>query len=134
MAKETGLGWTALNVDDDTGNARDIRNDITNFDFATPYNTQEVTGIDKYAMERLALLADLTGTMNGVFNPAAQRAHAVFSGDLRVARTWGITISAQILSAEVLLTDYNLTRAAGGEFTWQVPFALQNGTVPDWTV
>lgn len=133
MAKETGLGWTALNVDNDAGSAKDIRNDVTNLDFATPYNAQEITGIDKEAMERLALLADFTGTLNGVFNPAADKSHAVLSGDLRVARTLGITISAQILNNEVLFSSYALTRGAGGEFTWQAPFALSDGTVPAWT-
>jgi len=133
MAKEPGLGWTRLDVDDDGGTNRDIRNDVTNFDFATPYNPQVTTGVDKFAEERLALLADFTGTLNGVFNPAANRAHIVFSGDLRLLRTLGLTISSQVLNNEVLLTDYGLTRAAGGEFTYAVPFLLADGTVPNWT-
>lgn len=133
MAKETGLGWSALTVDNDAGAGQDIRNDVTNFDFATPYNTQEVTGVDKSAMERLLLLADFSGTLTGVFNPSANRIHAVMSGDLRVARTMLLTISAQILSNEVLFTDYALTRAAGGEFTSSSPFVLSDGTVPNWT-
>lgn len=134
MAKESGLGWTEFNVDDDAGTPRDIRNDMTNMEFSTPYNNQDVTGIDKLAVERLALLADFSCTGNGVFNPSANRAHAVLSGDLRVARTVGITVSAQLLDNEVLITDYALTRAQGGEFTWQAPMALADGTVPNWTV
>jgi hypothetical protein len=133
MAKETGLGWTALNVDDDGAAARDIRNDVTNLEFSTPYAQQDVTGIDKSATERLLLLADFTCTLNGVFNPAANRAHVVLSGDLRVVRTVGITISAQVLNNECLQTDYNLSRNANGEFTWQAPFVLSDGTVPNWT-
>lgn len=133
MAKETGLGWTTLNVDDDGGVVRDIRNDLTNLDFATPYNMQEVTGIDKFAIERLPLLADFSGTLNSVFNPAANRVHDVFSGNLRVVRSMGIVISAQTLPNEVLFTDYALTRAAGGEFTAQHPFVLADGTVPTWS-
>jgi hypothetical protein len=133
MAKESGLGWTTLSVDDDTPTLRDIKNDVTNFDFATPYNPQVITGVDKSAEERLALLADFSGTLNGVFNPAANRAHAVFSGDLRVVRTLSLVISAQNLSNEVLFTDYALTRAAGGEFTYATPFLLADGTVPNWT-
>lgn len=133
MAKETGLGWTTLTVDDDGTSARDIKNDITNLDIATPYNVQEVTGIDKSAIERLLLLADCSGTLNAVFNPSANRVHAVMSGDLRVVRTLAIVISAQSLSNEVLFTDYALTRAAGGEFTSRSPFVLADGTVPNWT-
>lgn len=133
MAKETGLGWTNANIDNAAGTPQDLRNDLTNLDFSNPYNVQEVTGLDKSALERLLLLADFTGTLNGVFNPSANRLHAVFAGDLRVARTMGLTISAQNLNNEVFFTEYKLTRAAGGEFTAQVPFVLQNGTVPTWT-
>lgn len=132
MAKETGLAWTTCSVDDDGGTPRDIRNDFTNLEFATPYNVQEVTGIDKSAMERLLLLADFSGTLNSVFNPAANRVHAVMSGDLRVARTLSLAVSSQTLANEVLFTDYALTRAAGGEFTATHPFVLSDGTVPNW--
>lgn len=133
MAKETGLGWTTCSVDDASGTARDIRNDFTNLEISTPYNVQETTGIDKSAMERLALLADCSGTLNSIFNPAANRMHAVFSGDLRVVRTLAITVSTKNLNNEVLFTDYALTRAATGEFTASHPFSLADGTVPTWT-
>lgn len=133
MSKESGLGWTTLEADDAVPTARDIKNDVTNFDFATPYNSQDVTGVDKYAMERLALLADFTGTLNGVFNPAANKSHDVFSGDLRVVRTLTLVISGQTLANEVLFGSYPLTRAADGGLTWAVPFQLANGTVPTWS-
>jgi hypothetical protein len=133
MAKGTGLGWTTLSVDDAGGTLRDIKNDVTNFDFATPYGTQEVTGVDKSAYERLALLADFSGTLNAVFNPSANRVHAVASGDLRVIRSMNLTHSGVSLNNEVLLTAYNLNRAAGGEFTCSIPFMLADGTTPTWT-
>lgn len=132
MAKQSGLGWTTCNVDDDTGTPRDIKNDITNQDMSITYNPQEITGLDKFAMERLLLLADLSGTMNSVFNPSANRVHAVFAGDLRVTRTVTNVIAAQTLAAEVLFTAYNLTRAASGEFTAEHPYVLADGTTPDW--
>ncbi|MGW1616382.1 hypothetical protein ACWCQZ_44440 [Streptomyces sp. NPDC002285] len=47
MAKENGLGWTAMSIDDSGGTLRDIRNDLTNIQFATPRAEQNVTGIDK---------------------------------------------------------------------------------------
>ena len=133
MAKETGLGWTTFSVDDDGASARDIRNDCTQLDFSKPYAQQETTGLDKSAIERLLLLADFQCNPQGVFNPSANRAHAVLSGDLRVVRTVAITVSAQILSNECYQTDYNLTRNANGELTWQAPFVLADGTVPNWT-
>ncbi len=136
MAKESGLGWTTLSLDDSSGTARDIRNDVTNFDFATPRNVQDVTGIDKSAMERLLLLADFTGTLNGVFNDAALTgAHTVLKtvSSTSVNRTLTLVVSGQTLANEVIVTDYSLTRAQSGELTWAAPFALADGTVPTWS-
>ena len=136
MAKETGLAWTALDVDDSGGTPQDIRNDITSFDFATPRDVQEVTGIDKSAMERLLLLADFSINLNGVFNDAAADAsHIVFKdvSSTSVARTTTITVSGQTLAPEVLYTDYALTRGEKGELTWKVPGVLSSGTVPAWS-
>jgi hypothetical protein len=132
MAKVSGLGWTTCSVDDASSTLRDVRNDCTNLEISTPYNIQEITGLDKSAMERLSLLADLQGTLNSVFNPSANQIHAVMSGDLRVIRTVTNTVSAKTLSAECLFTDYALTRAASGEFTAQHPFVLADGTTPTW--
>ncbi|MGW1463839.1 hypothetical protein ACWCPT_05725 [Streptomyces sp. NPDC002308] len=134
MAKESGIGWTTLSVDDATGTPQDIRNDITNLQFATPRAVQDVTGIDKAAMERLLLLADFSITLNGVFNDAANRSHAVFKTvpSTSVARTVSLAVSGQSLANEVLFTDYPLTRSDSGELTWAVPGVLADGTVPAW--
>lgn len=135
MAKESGLGWTTLSLDDSSGTPRDIRNDVTNFDFATPRNVQDVTGIDKSAMERLLLLADFSGTLNGVFNDAANLSHATLKTvpSTSVARTLSLAVSGQTLANEVVVTDYALTRAQDGALTWTAPFALADGTVPTWS-
>lgn len=134
ISKENGLGWTTLNVDDSAGTARDIRTDVTNLDWSMPRGVQDITGIDKSAIERLLLLADFSGTMNGVFDDGANLAHDVLKtvGSTSVTRTIGIVISAQTLNNECLITDYAMTRAASGEFTWQAPFSLQSGTAPTW--
>lgn len=136
MAKESGLGWTRLEVDDGGAVARDIKNDVTNFEFAMPIAVQEITGVDKFAIERLLLLADFSITLNGVFNPTATTSsHAVLStvSSTRVTRTIGLTISAQILNNECLVTDYNLTRGDDGSFVWSAPAVLQSGTAPTWS-
>lgn len=135
MAKSTGLAITTLSVDDSGGTPRDIRNDITNFQFATPRAVQEVTGIDKSAIERLLVLADFSITCNGVFNPTATTSsHAVFRTvpSTSINRTVTIVIAAQTLPNECLFTDYNLSRAASGELTWTAPGVLADGTVPTW--
>ncbi|MDG4531606.1 hypothetical protein [Streptomyces sp. AV19] len=134
MAKESGLGWTTCSVDDSGGTARAIKNDITNLEFATPRAVQDVTGIDKSAMERLLLLADFSVTLNGVFNDAANQSHDVFKTvpSTSVARTVTLTVSGQTLANEVLFTDYPLTRADDGALTFAVPGVLSDGTVPTW--
>jgi hypothetical protein len=136
MAKQSGLAWSTLSVDDSGGTPRDIRNDITNFEFATPRAVQDVTGIDKSAMERLLLLADFSITLNGVFNPTATTSsHAVLKtvSSTSVLRTVSITVASQSLANECLITDYNLTRSDSGELTWQAPAVLADGTVPTWS-
>lgn len=135
MAKETGLAITTLSVDDAGAAARDIRNDVTNFQFATPRAVQDVTGVDKSAYERLLVLADFSITLNGVFNDAANLSHAVLKtvSSTSVLRTVSLGISGQTLANECLFTDYNLTRAASGELTWTAPGVLADGTVPTWS-
>ena len=100
-----------------------------------PRGVQDITGIDKSAIERLLLLADFSGTMNGVFDDGANLAHAVLKtvSSTSVTRTIGIAISGQTLNNECLITDYALTRAQSGEFTWSAPFSLQSGTPPTWS-
>lgn len=134
MAKATGLGWTTLTVADSTGtNNVDIRDDVTNLAFSTPRGVQEVTGIDKSAMQRLLLLADFSITLNGVFNAAVS--HEVFSTvpSTSVNRATIMTVNATNLQANCLYSDYSLTRSNTGELTWQAPGALADGTVPTWS-
>jgi hypothetical protein len=135
MAKESGIGWSTLSVDDSSGTARDIRNDITNFQFAMPRAVQDVTGVDKSAIERLLLLADFSITLNGVFNDAANASHSVFKTvpSTSVARTVSLGVSGQTLANECLFTDYNLTRGQDGALTWSAPGVLSDGTVPTWS-
>jgi hypothetical protein len=136
MAKTTGLGITALSVDDSAGVVRDIRNDITNFQFATPRAVQDVTGVDKSAYERLLLLADFSITLNGAgLDTGANLAHAVFKTvpSTSVNRTVTLTVNAQTLANETLFTDYSITRGADGGITWTAPGVLADGTVPTWS-
>ena len=133
MAKESGLGM-ALAIDDSSGSARTISNDITNFDFAIPRAVQDVTGIDKSANERLLLLADFSISVSGIFNDATNESHDVFKtvSSTSVARTTTITVSGQSLPNECFYTDYALSRGAGGELTFSAPGVLTGGVVPTW--
>jgi hypothetical protein len=134
MAKASGLGQTTLSVDDASGTPKDIRNDITNWSLATPRGVQEITGVDKSAIERLLLLADCSVTYNGVFNAATGLSHDVFKTvpSTSVNRTCTNTVNGVTLAAEILFTDYQLTRNNTGELTWSAPGSLADGTVPTW--
>ena len=122
-------------MDDSTNTQQAIKNDFTNIAFATPRGVQDVTGIDKSAYERILLLADFTLTLNGVFNPAANAEHDVFKTipSTSVARLVTMVVAAKTLAPTVLFTDYTLTRAANGDFTFAVPGVLSNGVVPTWS-
>ncbi len=135
MAKESGMGITTLTVDNSSGSAKPIKNDITNFSYSTPRGVQDVTGVDKSAMERLLLLADASLDLNGVFNPASDQSHDIFKTvpSTSVARLVTLVVSSQTLAPTLLFSDYALTRAGDGSLTWSAPGALANGTVPSWS-
>jgi 4-hydroxy-3-methylbut-2-enyl diphosphate reductase IspH len=134
LAKVTGLAQTTLSVDDSSGTVQAIINDFTNWQFSTPRGVQDVTGVNKSAIERLLLLADFSVTLNGVFDPTANAAHDVFKTvpSTSVNRTTTITTNGKTLANEVLYTDYQVTRPQTGELTFQVPGVLADGTVPTW--
>jgi hypothetical protein len=135
VAKETGLGWTTLTVDDGAGSGQDVRNDTNTLEFATPRAVLEVTGIDVSAMERLLGLADFSITLNGTFNDAAGASHVTFKtiATVSIDRTVAIGVSGQTLSVECKLTDYALKRGDDGALTWEVPGVLANGVAPAWS-
>lgn len=101
---------------------------------STPRGVQDVTGVDKSANERLLLLADMSVTYNGVFNPTANRQHDVFKtvSSTSVARTCTNTVNGVTLAGELLFSDYQITRSDSGELTWSAPGSLADGTVPTW--
>ena len=76
MAKESGI-VAVMAVDDSGGSVRTISNDITDFSISTPRAMITVTGLDKLAEERLQGLADMSITLNGVFNDGTNAAHDV---------------------------------------------------------
>jgi hypothetical protein len=135
--KLSGLGG-AVTCTDSSTSVQTITDDVTNWTLSTPRAVQDVTGVGKSANERILLLADVSITLNGVFDDGTDLSHEVFSTvpSTSVQRTVVLTPTSDdpFLSANVLCTDYQLTRAATGELTWQVPMSLADGTVPLWQV
>lgn len=132
--KQTGLG-ASITVTDASAVAQTISNDVTDYQFALPTAVQEVTGVDKSAIERLLLLADFSITLNGVFNTSATFSHAVFSTlqSSRTARTAVLILPNATMTATVLFTDYQIKRANTGQLTWSTPGVLSNGTAGAWS-
>lgn len=126
----------ALAVDDASGTARTISNDVTELSWETPREVQEVTGLDKSAMERLLLLADFSVEVSGVLNATANASHDVFKtvSSTAVARTTTITVPTPVvLAGELLYNTYSLERSDSGELTWKAEGSLADGTTPTWT-
>lgn len=140
MAKVSGL-TTSITIDDASGSGNDLSNDITSFNVSTPRGEQDITGLDKSAMERLLLRADGNITINGVFNSASNKSHDTFktvptqSGTgTGSTRTCVIVYpGSKTLTMELILTDYQLAFANDGSLTWTVPGSLANGTAPTWS-
>ena len=134
MAKESGLGWTTLAVDNSSGTPNDIKNDVMSLDWSVSNAVKEITGIDKSAIERLILLADFTITLNGCFNDAASLSWATLK-DLPtgVSRTVTLVVSGDTLTNECFGTNFDFSRADTGELTWKSTLVLQSGTVPVWS-
>lgn len=110
-----------------------ISNDVTSLTLSTPYGSQETTGLDKSAMERIVLLADVQGTLEGVFNTQASMSHATLKTP--GSKTFVITIASSAATATftAITTDYQISLGADGSATWSVPFSLSNGTALAWT-
>ena len=125
MAKVSGLPTSV------TIGGNDLSNDITSFSVATPRGVQDVTGIDKSAMERLLLRSDFNGTFNGVFNTAANKSHATLKTP--GSKTLVIAYPGATLTVHIVTTDYSVDMGADGSLTWSAPASLDDGTPPAWT-
>lgn len=125
MAKVSGLP-TSVTV---AGN--DISNDVGSLTVNTPYGTQDVTGIDKSAMERIMLRADCTGTLNVFFNTASNRSHATLKTP--GSKTFVIAYPGATLTFTAVTTDYGLSTGTDGSLLGTAPWALSSGTAAAWT-
>jgi hypothetical protein len=137
VAKTSGLGAT-VNVADSGGTSRAISNDITDFSLATPIAMQDVTGVNKYAHERLALLSDLTAQLKGVCNFAANMSHAVLSTATTSAINRACSVyptsngSTPTLPFNALIGSYDVARGNGGDLTFSSDLSLADGSIPTW--
>jgi hypothetical protein len=125
VAKVSGLTTTV------TVASNDISNDVTSVNIDTPYGVQDITGLDKSAVERLLLRADCTGTLNGVFNTAASKSHATLKTP--GSKTFVIGYPGATATFTAVTTGYSVSMGADGSLTWSAPFSLSSGTAVAWT-
>ena len=135
MAKQSGLG-DYFAVDDSSGSLRDISDDVTSLGVNVGQNLLDITGLDKSAVERLIALGDGSFAVSGVFNSASNKSHDVFKVRTGTRTTsyasGGNTSTNPILTMEMLVDSYNLSRGADGSLTWSAGLQLQSGTTPTW--
>jgi len=136
VAKVTGI-VSSLSVDDSTGSPQVISDDTTSVTIAIPRGQQDVTGLDKVAIERLGLLYDCTITVTGVADFAANKEHAVFKADPAASGTRTVAIglanAAATLTLEANLQDYTFNRTQAGELTYTATLVNANGVAAVWT-
>ena len=141
MTKASGL-TTSVTVDNAAGAGKDISNDITSFNVSTPRGVQDITGLDKSAVERILLRADGNISMTGVYNAStADKSHDVFKSVPTQSGTGtGATRTVVIvypgtktLTMECVLTDYQVSMGADGSLTWTVPGSIADGVAPTWS-
>jgi len=133
VAKTSGI-TTTVTIDDKDGSANAISNDVTSITTNTSRGVQDVTGVDKAAMERILLLSDGTLQLQGVFNTASAMSHATLSTVTdNDTRTVAIGYPGATLTMEMVLHAYNVSRAQDGSLTWTADLSLANGTAPAWT-
>ena len=138
MAKSSGI-TTTVSVDDSGGTLRDISTSVTSVQISTPRGEQDITGMDKSAVEKLLLRADATVTLAGVYDPTATTgSHTVLrtASSTTVTRTVTVLINSTpsaTLSMEMLCTSYQLSINADGSVTWTATLVLQSGSVPTWS-
>jgi hypothetical protein len=133
MAKITGI-TSVVTIGDAGGTARTISGDVTDFSINQSRNQIDVTGIDKDFFERLPGLGDYSFTLSGVFNPAANQAHAVFSTMGTALRAFTASFSSGgTANGTAAVESYNVSRAQGGALTWTATLNCANGTGMAWS-
>lgn len=125
MAKVSGLTTTL------TVASNDISNDVTSLTVDTPYGVQDITGLDKSAIERLLLRADCTGSATGVFNTSANKSHATLKTPGSKATVIGFP--GATLTFTAVWTNYAVSMGADGSLVWSANWALSSGTAAAWT-
>lgn len=130
MPKLSGIGQ-ALYV-----GGRDVSGDIGSIgSISSSRAVQDVTGIDKYAMERLSLLADGELSFSAFLNAATDQAHDAFKAlpdaDTQMMYFMSTTLGAPVGALQAKRIDYAPTRGNDGSITIAIN-GMSNGDAIEW--
>ncbi len=131
MTKLSGLGQ-ALYV-----GGRDVSGDIGSISsIGSSRAVQDVTGIDKYAMERLSLLADGEMSFSAFLNAATDQAHDAFKAlpdaDTQMMYFMSTTLGAPVGALNAKRVDYAPSRGNDGSITIAIN-GMSNGDAIEWS-
>ena len=136
MAKQSGLG-DYLAVDDSSGSARDISDNVISLEIGQPQNLLDVTTLSKSAIERIIGLRDCTVSITGVFDSASNKIHDVFktpTGSRTVTYCIGGNSGGNPkLEFEANVNEYNISRGTDGSLGVTAGLSLNSGTAPAWS-
>ena len=134
MAKLSGIPLV-VEIDTSGDVLTDISNDITSVSINSSMGEQDITGLDKSALERLLLLEDAELALTGVFNEALS--HRIFrdcgcgtndARDVQVTLPGGGALD--VLTMVMIFPGYTVSRGADGSLTWTTAGKLADGIAP----
>ena len=146
MPKINGLdiGVCTLSPTSDGSHPTDMTTNVKSVDMTSPLAEIDVTTLDGDFMQRLTGLGDLTISLNGIFDPEVShkvlrnhhRPDAAGKYHRRFIFSFGPenqTPQQRLrLQADVLITNYNVSRPESGELTWTAELTLAEGE-PLWS-
>lgn len=130
MSKQSGLGDNLLI------GGYELSNDIGSLSrISGSHAVQDVTGIDKSAVERITLVRDGEISYSAYYNPSADRAHDRLSllptADAITTYLRGTALGGEAAALVGKQINYDGTRAADGSYLFQVQ-ALANAYGLEW--
>jgi hypothetical protein len=136
---KTNAKYIRVWVDDETNTLRDISSDVTNVDIPQVWDQTDVSGYSDGVTNITVGRPGNNVTMDGVFNNAANKSHAVLDAIAGfVTTTTGLKIQIGILAApsgtdpewtgEYYCVEYSLA----GDLTWHASFMPAGSSLGNW--
>ena len=134
MAKQTGLGATCA-ISDANGVSQTFSTDVRSFTINSSRAQIDVTGIDKSFFERLPGLGDYSIDIEGSFNNAGTATAVQALSTMGTAlRAFSLVLGvAGTVAGTAALSNWNVSRAQGGDLTYSATLNCANGTALVWS-